>query len=237
MSNAASSRAALDGVRERITSACERAGRPPSDVVLIAVTKTVPLERVREMMALGQTVFGENRVQEAKPKVEGTGPAARWHLVGHLQRNKARHAVGLFEMIHSLDDLDLVRELDRRAAAAGLIQPVLIEVNLGAESSKQGVDEEGLAPLAEAAAGSPNLDLQGLMVIPPPAADPERSRHWFVRLRALRDALVPRLGRSLPHLSMGMSDDYGVAIEEGATLVRVGRALFGERPAPARSVT
>jgi pyridoxal phosphate enzyme (YggS family) len=220
---------ALVEVQARISAACHRAGRDPRQVTLVAVSKTVPAPRVREMLEAGQRVFGENRVQEALAKMSEVGPPARWHLVGHLQRNKARHAVGSFELIHSVDDLDLAREIDRRAAAAGVVQAVLVEVNVAGEGTKHGVAPAALAALLERMAGLPALDLQGLMAIPPPVEDPARARPWFASLAKLREEAARRLGAALPHLSMGMSDDFEVAVEEGATLVRIGRALFGER--------
>jgi hypothetical protein len=220
---------ALREVRDRITAACARSGRDPGSVSLVAVSKSVPSLRVRELLACGHDLFGENRVQEGLAKIGEVGAGARWHLVGHLQRNKAKHAVGAFEMIHSVDGVDLAGELDRRAAARGIVQPVLVQVNLSQEATKSGTDEEGAVPLLEAVAGLVHLDLRGLMTIPPPAKEAEESRPWFGRLRALRDRAEKLLGRSLPELSMGMTDDFEIAVEEGATLVRVGRALFGER--------
>jgi hypothetical protein len=195
----------------------------------VAVTKTVEAERVRELVRGGHDLLGENRVQEALKKIEAVGPGARWHLVGHLQRNKARHAVGTFELIHSVDDRELAIELDRRAAARGIVQPVLVQLNLSGEETKSGADESAALPLVESVLRLEHLDLSGLMTIPPPFDDPERSRPYFARLRDLRDRAETVLGARLPELSMGMTDDFEVAIEEGATLVRVGRALFGER--------
>jgi len=212
-----------------MSAACARAGRDAASVRLIAVSKTVPSEAVAEAMAAGQTLFGENRVQEALPKIVENGPAAVWHLVGHLQKNKARHAVGTFELIHGLDDPELAAELDRRAGVASTTQPVLVQANLSGERTKYGANESELMPLLTVVADLPHLDLRGLMIIPPPVADPELSRVWFRTLRDLRDRAASRLGRFLPELSMGMTDDFEVAIEEGATLVRVGRAIFGER--------
>ena len=220
----------LQEVRYRIAAACARARRDPASVTLVAVSKTVPVEAVREALAAGQAVFGENRVQEAVAKIDQLGPRARWHLVGHLQRNKARHAVGRFELIHSVDDAELARELDRRAGAAARVQPVLVQVNLSREPTKTGTEEEGLAPLVDAVAALDHLDLRGLMTIPPPVEVAEASRPWFAKLREVRDRAAVRVGRELPDLSMGMTDDFEVAVEEGATLVRVGRAIFGERP-------
>lgn len=222
---------ALEEVRRRISDACRRSGRDPSSVTLVAVSKTVSAERVRELMECGQTLFGENRVQEALHKIPLVGAGARWHLVGHLQRNKARHAVGAFELIHSVDDVELARELDRRAGAAGITQPVLVEVNVAQEPTKHGIEEAALVSVLEAICGLEHLDPRGLMCIPPAVEPAELAREWFARLRELREEASSRLGRPLPELSMGMTDDFEVAVEEGATLVRVGRALFGERPA------
>jgi pyridoxal phosphate enzyme (YggS family) len=221
----------LRDVRDRIAAACSRAGRDPSTVRLVAVSKTIPAGTVREAAAAGQTIFGENRVQEALAKMSEVGAPVHWHLVGHLQRNKARHAVGAFELVHSVDDAELARELDRRAAAAGIVQAVLVQANLAEEATKSGVGDAGVIPLLEVVASLPNLDLRGLMTVPPLVADPGASRPWFARLRALRDSGSSRIGRPLAELSMGMTDDFEVAIEEGATLVRVGRAIFGERQA------
>jgi len=219
----------LQNVSDRMAAACARAHRDPGSVRLVAVTKTVPAAVVSEAMEAGQTLFGENRVQEALAKMGETGQGAAWHLIGHLQKNKAKLAAGTFELIHGVDDRDLANELDRRAAARSTTQPVLVQANLAGESTKRGADEEGLLPLLTVVAGLRHLDLRGLMIIPPPVEDPELSRPWFRRLRELRDRAASRLMRPLPELSMGMTDDFEVAIEEGATLVRVGRAIFGER--------
>ena len=219
----------LQRVRDRISAACDRAGRDPGSVRLIAVSKTVPIAGVAEALAAGQTLFGENRVQEALAKMAEAGPGATWHLVGHLQKNKARHAIGAFALIHGLDDRELAFELDRRAAARSTRQPVLVQANLSGEATKRGSDEDGLMPLLTAVADLPHLELRGLMIVPPPVDDPELSRPWFRRLKQLRDRAASLLGRPLPELSMGMTDDFEVAIEEGATMVRVGRAIFGER--------
>ena len=219
----------LQEVQARIAAACSRVGRDPATVTLVAVSKTIPVPALREVLEAGQVVFGENRVQEALAKMEEVGPPARWHLVGHLQRNKARQAVGRFELIHSVDDLELAREIDRRAAARGAVQPVLVEVNVAGEDTKHGVASSALPALLEGVWALPAVDLQGLMAIPPPTEDPDASRPWFAALARLREEAVRRLGRPLPHLSMGMSDDFEVAVEEGATLVRIGRAIFGDR--------
>jgi pyridoxal phosphate enzyme (YggS family) len=199
-------------------------------VTLVAVSKTVPPAVIAEAIAAGQNLFGENRVQEALPKILEAGPAAAWHLVGHLQKNKAKQAVGAFALIHGVDDLDLAAELDRRSGSLSISQPVLVQANLAGEATKRGAGEQDLIPLLTAVAAFPNLELRGLMIIPPPVDDPEMSRPWFGRLRELRDRASSLLGRPLPDLSMGMTDDFEVAIEEGATLVRVGRAIFGDRP-------
>jgi pyridoxal phosphate enzyme (YggS family) len=219
----------VQSIRYRIAAACVRAHRDPASVQLVAVSKTTPVELIRDAIAAGQTLFGENRVQEALAKIEAIGSPARWHLVGHLQKNKVRQAVGAFDLIHSVDGTELAAELDRRAAAREIVQPVLVQANLAGESTKRGADENRLLPLVDAVAALPHLELRGLMIIPPPADDPALSRPWFRRLRELRDLAAERVGRSLPELSMGMTDDFEVAIEEGATLVRVGRAIFGDR--------
>jgi pyridoxal phosphate enzyme (YggS family) len=198
-------------------------------VRLVAVTKTVPAEIVRRALGEGQDTFGENRVQEALAKIPEVGGGARWHMIGHLQKNKTRHAVGAFELIHSLDRIDLGREIDRRAAAAGVRQQVLVQVNLSEEETKSGVQDAGLFPLLEGLLALPHLDVRGLMTVPPPVDDAGENRRWFAALRERRDEAERRFGVSLPELSMGMTDDFEVAVEEGATLVRVGRAIFGER--------
>jgi len=221
---------ALDAVLERIAAACDRAGRPTGDVQLVAVSKTMPAARVNAVIDAGQRILGENKVQEALDKRDAVRPEARWHFIGHLQRNKARHVAGKFELIHSVDNEKLAAELDKRSAAAEVVQPVLLQLNLSGEATKSGVDEGGLAALIDVVADLGALDLQGLMTIPPPVATPEDNRPFFARLAELRDGAANRAGRPLPELSMGMTDDFEVAIEEGATLVRVGRAIFGDRP-------
>ena len=220
---------ALEEVRHRIAAACVRSLRDPLSVELVAVSKNVPVERVRELVALSHGLFGENRVQEALGKIQEVGSGARWHLVGHLQRNKVRHAVGAFELIQSVDDLDLARDIGRRAGARGITQKILVQVNLSREETKSGADEADLMSLLTAIRDIEHLDLRGLMMIPPPAKSAPESRPWFARLRALRHEAETRLSLHLPDLSMGMTDDFEVAVEEGATIVRVGRAIFGER--------
>jgi pyridoxal phosphate enzyme (YggS family) len=220
---------ALVDVRRRIAAACDRAGRDPASVTLVAISKTFPVERIRMLISAGHDVLGENRVQEALAKIDEIGPGPRWHLVGTLQRNKAKDVVGRFELIHSLDSERLADELDRRASQANRVQPVLVQVNQGGEPTKSGIAPERVSELVDAVLARPCLALRGLMTVPPPESAPERSRRWFSELRELRDREEHRCQRRFPDLSMGMTDDFEVAIEEGATLVRVGRALFGER--------
>jgi pyridoxal phosphate enzyme (YggS family) len=228
--DAAALGAALEWVLGRIDEACARSGRERTEVRLVAVSKTVTVERIRALIAHGHRLLGENRIQEALPKVEQLGEAAIFHFIGHLQRNKARHAVGRFELIHGVDGVKLAQELDRRAAAAGTRQAVLLQLNLAAEESKSGVDERELPRLLDEVVALEHLELRGLMTMPPPVEKAEQSRVWFVRLRELRERAEEQVGAPLPELSMGMTDDFEVAVEEGATLVRVGRAIFGERP-------
>ena len=223
-------RANLEAVHERIARACGRAGRKPADVLLIAVSKTVEIERIRRAVAAGVRALGENRVQEAKEKVAELGRPVPWHLIGSLQTNKSRDAVELFDWIHSVDRADLARELDRRAHQRERTVKVLVQVNVGEEPQKGGVSPAELKGLLDAMTSLPNLDLRGLMCIPPETETAEASRPWFKRLRDLRDAA------GLEHCSMGMSGDFEVAIEEGATMVRVGTAIFGPR-APRPAVT
>ncbi|HEY4486057.1 MAG TPA: YggS family pyridoxal phosphate-dependent enzyme [Nitrospiria bacterium] len=218
-------------IRERMADAARRAGRDPDRISLVAVTKGVPVEKVREAVLSGAGVLGENRVQEALGKMAAVDGAVRWHLIGHLQHNKVRHAVGRFDLIHSLDRSDLAREMDARAARADVRQRVLIQVNVSGEGSKHGVSPDGLEALARETAGLPHLALEGLMTIPPLADDPEASRPYYRCLAGLAEGLKKE-GFLLPELSMGMSNDFEIAIGEGATMVRVGTAIFGPRPAP-----
>lgn len=210
-------------VRERIERACERAGRDPASVTLVAVSKGHPAEAIRAGYEAGLQHFGENRIQEAVPRIEesvASGVEAAWHLVGHLQSNKAKAAAGAFDVIHSIDSARLLARLD---AAAPAPREVLLQVNIAAEPQKQGVAPDDLGELVEAAREARNLRLRGLMTIAPIASDPEDVRPVFRALRELAERY------EMPELSMGMTDDFEVAIEEGATLVRVGRAIFGER--------
>ncbi|MFZ5813003.1 MAG: YggS family pyridoxal phosphate-dependent enzyme [Thermodesulfobacteriota bacterium] len=220
-------------VRERIERSCARVGRDPSGVTLVAVSKFQPAGAVSAMYACGQRLFGENYVQEALAKMEALAePDIRWHFIGRLQKNKAKFVVGRFALVHTVDSLDLAQTLQKRAVAAHVVQPVLIQVNLDDEPQKAGVAEADAPALAEAVAGMDHLALEGLMVLPRALDDPEASRPAFAGLRALRDSLAVRLGRPLPVLSMGMSGDMEAAVEEGATHVRVGTDLFGPRGTP-----
>jgi pyridoxal phosphate enzyme (YggS family) len=223
----------LAAIRARISAAAKSCARPPEEVTLIAISKTHPASVIKKVIEFGAADIGENRVQEAEGKIEELGRnAARWHLVGHLQANKARRAVNLFDVIHSLDSLDLARRLDRLCAEEGREKlAVLIQVDLGHEETKSGIDESELTHLVESLGPLSRLDLTGLMTLPPFFDDPEQSRPYFRRLRELRDELAARsaFGSERGELSMGMTNDFEVAIEEGATMVRVGTAIFGER--------
>jgi PLP dependent protein len=222
----------LDEVRRRIEAACARAGRDPSSVTLVGVTKTQPPEVVAEAARAGLSLLGENKVQEAKAKIPLCPGRLRWHMVGHLQSNKCRDAVALFEMIQSVDSLPLAEEINRRAEQAAKTMPVLLEVNAVGEASKFGYTPERLlAELAQLNA-LPRLEVQGLMTVPPWTPDPEKVRGVFRQMRELKARCEHLLGAPFPHLSMGMSGDFEVAIEEGATMIRVGTALFGARPRP-----
>jgi pyridoxal phosphate enzyme (YggS family) len=213
-------RANLGRVQEAVARACARAGRSPDDVLLIAVSKTMDVERVRLAIAAGVAALGENRVQEAKEKIEALGRPVPWHLIGSLQTNKARDAARLFDWIHSVDRLELAQELSRRAER---VLNILLQVNLGDEPQKGGVAPAELKRLHGLVAALPNLKVRGLMAIPPATLQPEQARPFFRQLRELREQL------GLEHCSMGMSADFEVAIEEGATMVRVGTAIFGPR--------
>lgn len=220
----------LERVLARIGDAATRVGRNPEDVRLVAVSKTFPPAKIRAVAEFGHRRFGENRVQEAKEKIPQLEDLdLEWHLVGPLQSNKAKPAVELFDVIQSVDRLKLAARLDRYAGERGLRLPVLIEVNVGEEPQKAGVVPAELEPLARSVLELPNLELRGLMAIPPFLEDPESVRPYFRKLRELRDELEQRLEVALPDLSMGMSSDFEVAVEEGATIVRVGTAIFGER--------
>jgi PLP dependent protein len=225
--------ARLAGVRARIRAAAQRCRSLPHEVKLIAISKTQPASVVKRLIEFGAVEVGENRVQEAEEKIREIGRnKARWHLVGHLQANKARRAVSLFDVIHSLDSLDLARRLDRLCVEEGREKlPLLIQVDLGHEETKSGIDESELTHLVEELGLLSRLELIGLMTLPPFFDDPEQSRSFFRRLRELRDELVAQgaFGDRKGELSMGMTHDFEVAIEEGATMVRIGTAIFGER--------
>jgi len=226
-------RSNIEALRSRIAAAARAAGRRPEDVRLVAVSKTVDAGRVREAVAAGVDVLGENYVQEAQTKMAALGQApVSWHLIGHLQTNKARLAVELFDLIHSVDSLKLARELDKQAARIGKRQAVLIQVNTGGEASKSGVAVEEALALVAAAVGLEHLEVRGLMTIPPFFDAPERARPFFRQLRELRDRYrgTPGASPAVGELSMGMTGDFEAAIAEGATLVRVGTAIFGARP-------
>lgn len=219
----------LEKVRATIAEAERKSGRAAGSVELVAVTKTHSAEVVQLAVNAGQLLFGENRVQEAKAKIPELPSKLRWHLIGHLQSNKARLALTLFEMIHGVDSIDLLQHLNRVAEDLGVFPRVLLQVNVAGESSKFGFLPQKLLSEVESIMQIDRLQIEGLMTIPPLAAAPEHSRKYFVQLRELRDRLEREFKFPLPHLSMGMTADYGVAVEEGATLVRVGTAIFGER--------
>ncbi len=220
----------LKSVRQRLERACGRAGRDPADVTLIAVTKAHPPEVVEEAAKLGLTTFGENKVQEAKAKIPLCSTRLRWHMIGHLQTNKCRDAVDLFEMVQSVDSFHLAEELNKRAEAAARIIPVLLEINAGGEATKFGYGHEQVLADLKNLNALPRLEIQGLMSVPPWTPTPEKLRPIFRRLRELKQECEQVLSAPLPHLSMGMSGDFEVAVEEGATMVRIGTALFGARP-------
>jgi pyridoxal phosphate enzyme (YggS family) len=224
--------ARVAAVRAEIAAACARAGRDPGAVTLVAASKSQPAELLREAWEAGVRVFGENRVQEAAGKRGALPPEAEWHLLGPLQSNKTRAALELFGTFHALDRPKIFHAVAGEAARRGVRVDAFAEVNVGEEASKHGLPPAGLAAALEPLATLPGLRLVGLMAIPPFEEDPEASRRWFARLRALRDELAARPGwEAFPGwLSMGMSHDFAVAVEEGATHVRVGTALFGERP-------
>src|SRR5438067_788008 len=219
----------LARVREQIAHAAAKAGSVADGIALVAITKTHPAEKVREAIEAGQTLFGESRVQEARPKIPELPSNLRWHFVGHLQKNKIRHALPLFELTHSVDSLALAQDINRIAEEDGLHPRVLLEVNVAEEGSKFGFKDETLREDLENLLALPRLSILGLMTIPPIAEEAEASRKHFVQLRELRDRLQTEFHVDLARLSMGMTQDYAIAAEEGATLVRVGTAIFGER--------
>ena len=219
----------LERVREQMARAAVKVGRAVDEIELVAITKTHDAGKVREAIEAGQTLFGESRVQEARAKIPELPSNLRWHFVGHLQKNKIRHALPLFEMIHSVDSLGLAQEINRIAEEEGLHPRVLLEVNVAGEGSKFGFMPDKLRAELESLLALSRLSILGLMTIPPLAEEAEASRRYFVQLRELRDQLQTEFHVDLAQLSMGMTQDFAIAVEEGATLVRVGTAIFGER--------
>ena len=219
----------LERVRDQIAQATTKAGRATDDIELVAITKTHPAEEVREAIEAGQKLFGESRLQEARVKIPELPSNLRWHFVGHLQKNKIRHALPLFELFHSVDSVALAQEMNRIADEEGMHPRVLLEVNVAGEGSKFGFAPEKLRAEMESLLALPRLSILGLMTIPPFAEEAEASRKYFVELRELRDRLQTGFHVDLGQLSMGMTNDFPIAVEEGATLVRVGTAIFGER--------
>lgn len=222
----------VQSVLSAIRSAAEKAGRHPDSIRLVAATKTVTHDRIREGIGAGLSILGENRVQEAIPKIEALAETSvRWHFIGHLQRRKVRLVVGLFELIHSVDSVELAQEIDRRAGEAGRSQDILLEVNIGGETTKTGFHPDGLVQLISTMASLAHIHIKGLMAIPPQTVEVESTRAYFIRLRELAAAIAAQRipGVAMNELSMGMSNDYEIAVQEGATLVRVGSAIFGAR--------
>ena len=221
----------INTIKQRIAAAAARCNRAPDSIKLLAVTKTVPAVCIGKAIEAGQTAFGENYVQEAKEKVAVIGPRAQWHMIGHLQNNKAKYAVNLFNYIHSVDRMDLAWELDKRARLIGQKMNILIEVNVSGEKTKNGIPADTAVSLIKDVSKLENLSVRGLMTMAPYSANPENSRPYFAGLRNLRDDIIHTgiTGIQMDDLSMGMSDDFEIAIEEGATIIRIGRAIFGER--------
>lgn len=229
-------KANLKTVNEKISRSVVTAGRNPQDIKLVAVTKTIDLPEIIEAVKAGVFILGENRVQEAQKKslefvefgVRSSGYKVEWHLIGHLQKNKAKQAVQLFELIHTIDSVELADEVSKQAKKMNKTQRVLVQIKLSDEATKHGISEKDMPELIKQVSKMQNLKLEGLMTIPPYFDDPEKARPYFKRLRKLRDE-AGKKGFNLPELSMGMSNDFEVAIEEGATMVRIGTAIFGER--------
>lgn len=219
----------LAEIRSRIATACGRVGRDPASVELVAVSKTYPAEVVREALEAGQSCFGESRLQEAESKIESLPGSLRWHFIGRVQRNKVRKILPLFEVVHAVDSLRLAVYADDVARESGLFPKVFLQVNVGGEASKGGFEPEVLRAEIDSLLVLERLEIIGLMCIPPAGPDGESARPWFAALRELRDRMEPHSGVPLPFLSMGMSGDFEVAIEEGATHVRVGSSIFGKR--------
>ena len=224
----------LERVRSQIANAAKKSGRSLDEIELVAISKTHDSEKVRAAYEAGQSLFGESKVQEARAKIPELPSSLRWHFVGHLQKNKIRHALPLFELFHGIDDVDLAREMNRIAEEQGMHPRILLEVNVAGEGSKFGFKPETLRKEMESILALPRLSVLGLMCIPPLAEEAEDSRKYFVDLRELRDRLQTEFHVDLAQLSMGMTQDFAVAVEEGATLVRVGTAIFGKRSKPQR---
>ena len=218
----------LSRVRERIERAAQKAGRDPKEIKLVAVSKTVEVARIKEAIEAGVSILGENYVQEAEKKIEALGKPVSWHFIGHLQSNKVRYAVRLFDVIHSIDSIPLAEELNRKVEQPDRVIKVMIEVNLSKEATKFGTDEERVLNLAQRIQTLKHLSLEGLMTMPPYFDSPEMSRPYYVALRELKERMTKE-GIPMKELSMGMSNDFEIAIEEGATYVRVGTAIFGPR--------
>jgi len=219
----------LKAIQDRIEAACARTGRDPASVTLLAVSKSQSPDAVRAAADLGLNLFGENKVQEAKAKIPLCPGNLRWHMIGHLQTNKCGDAVRFFELIQSVDSLELAEEINKRAGQAAKTMPILLEVNIAGEASKFGIPPDRLLKELDQINALKRIEIQGLMTIAPWTKEPEKVRPIFRQLRELKERSEQMLGAPLPHLSMGMSGDFGVAIEEGATLVRLGTALFGPR--------
>lgn len=218
-------------IKQRIAAASARSHRPPDAVKLLVVTKTIPPMLIEEAISAGITALGENYVQEAKEKITALGSKIEWHMIGHLQTNKAKYVVKLFDYIHSVDRLDLAMEIDKRAGVAGRKINILIEVNVSGEKTKNGLEAAKAIDLLQAISGLDNIAVKGLMTMAPYSSDPENSRPCFSALRNLQQKIIKEriAGIRMDELSMGMTDDFEIAIEEGATIVRIGRAIFGER--------
>ena len=215
-------------VRERIERAAQKAGRDPKGIRLVAVSKTVEVARIKEAIEAGVSILGENYIQEAQKKIDDIGNPVSWHFIGHLQSNKARIAVRLFEVVHSVDSISLVEELNRRAEQEGRVTQIMVEVNLSREATKFGTDEERVSNLARRIRDLKHLSLEGLMTMPPYFDSPELGRPYYTALRELKEKMIKE-GIPMKELSMGMSNDFEIAIEEGATYVRIGTAIFGPR--------
>jgi pyridoxal phosphate enzyme (YggS family) len=224
----------LERVQSQIAQAANKSGRAAREIELVAISKTHEAEKIRAAHDAGQTLFGESRVQEARAKIPELPSSLRWHFVGHLQKNKIRHALPLFELFHGIDSLELAIDVNRIAEEEGMNPRILLEVNVAGEGSKFGFKPDNLRGQMETLLSLNRLSIEGLMTIPPLAEEAEFSRKFFVDLRELRDALEKEFDLKLPHLSMGMTNDFQIAVEEGATMVRVGTAIFGERVRPKR---